>query len=88
MTTVNYAAESSNIYVQKDLRTELLAQDAERVGKYGFAKLIPQKLLPGKDILPINYLLSTNNRSNYCSIVSFRTGNLIDSSTIIRSTSR
>ena len=51
--------------VQYDLFSEFLAEDAVRVGKYGFPQLDAQEYLPEGEPLPINYLLSTSDRTKY-----------------------
>jgi len=53
----------SNQYWQYDLLPDILAQDANRVGKYGFAVLSPQNYAPTGDIYPVNYLLSCGKLS-------------------------
>ena len=49
-------------FVQFDLFSDVIAENAERVGKYGFPQLEPQEYIPEGITLPINYLLSSRNR--------------------------
>lgn len=51
--------------VQCDLLSEFIAEDAPRVGKFQFPQLKPQVYLPSGEPLPINYLMSTQSRSEH-----------------------
>lgn len=51
--------------VQYDLLSEILAEGAQRVGKYGFPQLEQQEYIPEENPLPINYLLSSTDRSSH-----------------------
>lgn len=62
MTTKYYERSKS---VQYDFLSELLAEKAERVGKYGFPQLKAQRYIPEGIPLPINYLKSSNERKQY-----------------------
>lgn len=54
-----------NKIVQYDLFSEILAEKAKRVGRYGFPQLSPQEYIPEGIILPINYLKSSTDRDQY-----------------------
>ena len=57
---------SINRPIQLDFKAEFLTPGAEKVGKYQFVQLKPETSLPNSlnIILPINYMLSTSDKSN------------------------
>jgi hypothetical protein len=51
--------------LQYDILGELYANDAIRVGKYGFPQLQKENVIPDGEVRSFNYLLSTDNLEDY-----------------------
>ena len=60
-----YLRGRNNENFQYDLFGEMYAQNAIRVGKYGFPQLAEERNIPSQQVRPFNYMMSLDNPSDW-----------------------